>query len=148
MRHRVHRLRRNDARPKRLQEGIGSAMNEERYRIEVDPRTLSARLTLFGLWDLATLNRYTYDVTQALAEGGAAGRYRILIDLRNHGVQSREVAAAIQSRLMMGIEQASQVAILVSPSLLHRLQAQRLGSHVQASFFADEDEALTWLTAT
>lgn len=122
-------------------------VDETKYRVEVDPRALSARLTLFGLWDLATVDRYSRDVEQALSEGGAADRYRLLIDLRSHGVQPREVAAEIQSRLMQGVDRTSRIAVLVSESLLHRLQAQRLGSHVRASFFADEGEALAWLAA-
>lgn len=124
-------------------------MNRDEYRIEVDPERSFARLTLSGLWDSGTVDRYTGDVESALeqaaAGGGPAGGYRILIDLRNHGVQSRDVAAEIQDRLSRGIAQASRIAVLTSPSALHRMQAQRLGSHVSASFFADAGEAEKWL---
>ena len=127
-------------------------MTHAPYTIDVDENARLVRLALFGLWDLETLDRYAKDVWQAFSRAEAAGiapeRFRVLIDLTQHGVQPREVAERIQRQLAVGISPASRHAVLVSESALHKIQAQRVGAHLSGVFFASrEEDAMTWLLA-
>lgn len=122
------------------------------YTIAVDASRGLIRATLRGMWDLGVLAGYTAELQATFARLSASvppGQpLELLIDLRQHGVQPREVGEAIQAELARAdVAAAARTAVLVSPSALHRLQAQRLGSHLAASFFADEAEALAWLDA-
>ena len=124
-------------------------MADEQFRIEIDQSELLVRLTLFGLWDVGTVDRYAAAAKSAFAElthaGAPIADCKALIDLRKHGVQSREVTERIQSWLGLALSDGAHHAVLVSESMLHRLQAQRVGSALDAAFFSDEAGALAWL---
>lgn len=126
-------------------------MAEPPYTVSVDRERSLVRLTLSGLWDLPTCERYAADVRKAFAGLVAMGvpidAYGVLIDLRRHGVQSREVSERTQAELRNGISSGSHHAVLVSESVLHKMQAQRVGSLIGASFFTDEARAIDWLLA-
>ena len=124
-------------------------MTDQKFKIEVDRRELLVRLTLFGLWDVGTVDQYAAAAKSAFADlietGARIDKCKALIDLRRHGVQSREVTNRIQSWLGLALSDGARHAVLVSESMLHRLQAQRVGSALGASFFSDEASALAWL---
>ena len=120
------------------------------YTVCVDRPRLLIRATLHGLWQLGTLERFRREMERALAElattGATPDRFRLLVDLRDHGVQPREVAQAIQAQLTHHAS-AGPHAILVSQSALHKMQVQRMGATLNAAYFADEAAALAWLLA-
>ena len=126
-------------------------MSETPYTVQVDRDRLFVRLTLHGLWDLGTVERYSEAAREAFAALGTNGEpvsgSRILIDLRQHGIQPRDVAERIQAKLKNGLSPGARHAVLVSESTLHRMQAQRIGTLINASFFSDEAEAMAWLFA-
>ena len=122
---------------------------EPGYRIDVDVERRLVTLTLVGFWDQALFDRYTHEVEILAANGAKAGRprteYRVLIDLREHGLQSQSVAAQIQMGLIENETRTRRQAVLVSRSALHKAQAQRLGRSMDARFFENEHEAISWL---
>ncbi|WP_010188659.1 STAS/SEC14 domain-containing protein [Sphingomonas sp. PAMC 26605] len=119
------------------------------YKIDVDIKRRFVRLTLSGFWDRATFDRYTQEVEGLAREAIRAGRvrqdYRVLLDLRNHGVQSREIAAEIEAGLIRNASPKQRHAVLISDSALHKSQVQRLGSATDARLFENEQDALAWL---
>ena len=71
----------------------------------------------------------------------------MLLDVRRHWIQSKEVAAEIERGLAELTELGQRHAVLVSPSALHKAQARRVTSRLVAGYFEDEGEALAWLLA-
>ena len=124
-------------------------MTRPPFTIEYDEPQQLLKLRLFGLWELETLDRYTDELNRIFgriaASGGSPKDSRILVDLREHGIQSREVASEIETRLSRGAAVAKRHAVLVSESALHKMQAARAGSQIQARFFTDEQAAVDWL---
>ena len=125
-------------------------MADKLFRIDVDQRQSLVRLTLFGQWDVVTVDRYAAAAQDAFATLTEAGtpldRCKALIDLRQHGVQPREVTERIQRWISLDLSEGARHAVLLSESALHRMQAQRVGSTLGAAFFSDEAEALAWLS--
>ncbi len=125
--------------------------SEPPFAIDIDVARRFAKLTVVGMWTRATLDNYVDQLTRAFDETAALGatsrEFRILVDLRRHGIQKRDVAAEIEVRLAQGAAQASRHAVLVSNSVLHAMQAKRAGSLIQAKVFLEEDDALDWLMA-
>ena len=123
--------------------------DEEPFTIETDRTSNMIRLTLRGLWDLPTVERYVAAAREALSaltrDGIPPSEIGLLVDLRQQGIQPREVTERIQAALKEGPSRGSRHAVLVSSSTLHRLQAQRVGVLLGASFFDDEAAALAWL---
>ena len=130
--------------------GWASTLAEELFTIDVDRRDALVRLTLFGLWDVATVDRYAAAAQAAFSSLNEAGvpldRCKALIDLRQHGVQSREVTHRIHGWIKLDLSGGARHAVLVSASMLHRMQAQRVGAALDANFFSDEADALAWLS--
>ncbi|WP_293884058.1 hypothetical protein [Sphingomonas sp.] len=124
-------------------------MSTPGYKIEVDTKNRLVRLTLTGFWDRATFDRYTEEIEGLAQEARRAGRarldYRVLVDLRNHGVQSREVATSIEAGMIHNASPLQRHAVLISNSALHRSQVQRLGASTDTRLFENEEDALAWL---
>lgn len=121
------------------------------YVIRVDVQRRLVTLKLLGFWTVETYDEYTRALKTLAVKGKAAGRsleeYRVLVDLREHGLQSKEVAACIEQGLADGATRRHPHAVLVSPSALHKAQAQRIGAHIAPGFFTDEAVAMQWLMA-
>ncbi|WP_242140925.1 hypothetical protein [Sphingomonas sp. TREG-RG-20F-R18-01] len=121
------------------------------YVIRVDVARRLVTLKLLGFWTVETFDEYTRALKALAAKGKTAGRspeeYSVLVDLREHGLQSKEVAARIEQGLAAGANRRHPHAVLVSPSVLHKAQAQRIGAHIAPRFFADEEAAMRWLMA-
>lgn len=124
-------------------------MHKPPFEIDHDARRQLLTLRLVGLWDRAILDDYTAALNSIFSKVEASGRstsgYRVLVDLREHGLQPRDIAAEIEARLSRGAAQASRHAILVSGSVLHRMQVKRAGAQIEAYIFVDEAEAMQWL---
>ena len=124
---------------------------EPGYEIAVDVERRLVRLTLVGFWTRQTYERYDHALEKLAAQARSAGRsryeYRVLVDVRRHGIQSKEVAAEIERGLAELTEHGQRHAVLVSPSALHKAQARRVTSRLVAGYFGDEGEALAWLLA-
>ena len=122
---------------------------EPGYEIHVDVERRLVRLTLVGFWTRQTYERYDHALEKLAAQASAAGRsryeYRVLVDVRRHGLQSKEVAAEIERGLTELADHGQRHAVLVSPSALHKAQARRITSRLVAGYFGDEEEALAWL---
>ena len=125
-------------------------MADELYTIKIDRQRSLVRLTLFGLWDVAAVDRYAAAAQAAFSTLTKAGtpldRCKVLIDLRQHGVQPREVTERIQIWLKKALSGGALHAVLVSESLLQGMQARRVGTLLDAEFFANEVMALDWLS--
>lgn len=108
-------------------------------------------LRLRGFWTVETFDEYTGALAALAAKGKTSGRspeeYRVLVDLREHGLQSKEVAARIEQGLADGATRRHPHAVLVSPSALHKAQAQRIGAQIAPRFFTEEATAMQWLMA-
>lgn len=123
------------------------------YSIDVNPRQQLLEVRLSGQWTVATVASYRLDVDAALArmqaQGGRPGEYLLLVDMREQGVQSREVAAAYQAFISDYAWVGRRRATIVSGSALHELQVKRVAKEldVENAFFRTEEEALGWLFA-
>ncbi len=133
----------------RAAEGQQRDMGEQPYTVVVDGARGLVRATLRGIWSLEILGRYSAALVDALGQlardGHSPASARLLIDLRQHGIQPREVAEAIQARVSETEMPVGRTAVLVSPSALHRMQAQRIGALFHANVFDDDARALSWL---
>lgn len=124
---------------------------EQPYTIVTDPARQMVRLRLVGHWDRRTVDAYREDVGRAMAkmaaDGGRSGEYLLLIDVREQGVQSQEVASACQAIVAAYSPMVRRSALLTSPSALHQLQSRRISGQVGRGCFRDEEEAIAFLLA-
>ena len=124
-------------------------MADEFFKTHVDPRQSLVRLSLSGQWTVEIVDDYAMAAEAAFRQltetGTPLRKCKALIDLRQHGVQSREVAERIQGWIRLALSDGARHAVLVSDSALHRMQAQRVGALLGARFFSDEAQALDWL---
>lgn len=84
-----------------------------------------------------------------MAEVNALLRQRrtplLLVDAREHGVQSQEIVSGLQQWAQSDAVRSIRTAVLVD-SALYRMQAKRIGHSEAHSIFNDEAEARSWLT--
>ena len=120
-------------------------MSSPSFTIEVDQSNGVIRATTYEFWTLATLEQYEAAVVTAQETVRRSGlRPLLLIDVRRHGVQSREVAQGLQRFAGSKYGQATKTAVIVE-SALYRLQAARIGSSAHHAIFQNDDDALQWL---
>lgn len=122
---------------------------DARYTIDTDPATQLIRLRLAGQWDETTLAAYRRDLAAAMrafaAGGGRRGEYRLLVDLREQGVQPKEIAAGQQAIIADYSPLARRRALVMSPSALHAMQVRRISPEPDVHIFPSEEDALAWL---
>ena len=70
-----------------------------------------------------------------------------LIDVRQHGVQGRDVVEGLQAFARSASSRATKTAVVVE-SALYRLQAARIGSEPDHAIFRSDAEARRWLLAS
>lgn len=109
------------------------------YSIEIDPSRQLIKLRLAGQWELTTLVTYKHDL------GGTPGEYLVFVDLREHGLQSQEVATALQTLIENLARMVRKRAILMSGSALHAMQIRRISPNSPTNSFQTPDEAMAWL---
>ena len=117
------------------------------FTIEVDRSTGLICAAAFEFWTPAILERFKGRVQVELEAIRRSGlRPLFLIDVRRHGVQSREVVEGLQAFARMASCRAMKTAVVVE-SALYRLQAARIGSEPDHAMFRSDDEARRWLLA-
>lgn len=119
------------------------------YTIDIDQAQQLVRLTLFGFWNEATLLRYKEDVRRlnaAAAKLPPARHTRVLIDMRDHVLLSKEHAESLQAAVATP-RPGTRTAILLKEVGMLQLQARRVANSLQPRFFISESEAMSWLMA-
>lgn len=123
-------------------------MTEPGFEIVTDPRNDLIRATLNGYWDLATVARYDVEIRRAHAALAAAGcgadSRRVLIDVRNHQVQSQEVVAALTALRASTGKATHRLAVVVG-GVLQKLQSNRVNAEGRDALFTDLDAAIAYL---
>ena len=103
--------------------------------------------------DHATVDSFEQELAAAFshvtAQGRQPGECRFLSDIRDAGVQPREITERLQAIMAQYIMRYGSltrgIAMLVSESSLKMMQARRVAGGGGAAFFLDEDEATAWL---
>ena len=123
------------------------------YEVSIDPPRKLVNLKLTGQWDLTTVASYARAVGDGFARmkasGVTPGDYLLLVDMRAHGLQVREVTTAYQAFINAHASFVRRRATIVTPSALHELLAKRVAKELDLAngFFRTEQEALDWLFA-
>ena len=115
------------------------------FIIEVDRSKGLISARAYQFWTLGILEQFEARVRaeqDAIRRSGKKPLF--LIDVREHGVQSREVVEGLQKFADNAVCRATKTAVIVE-SALYRLQATRIGSVPSHATFRDEHEALDWL---
>ena len=119
------------------------------YLIETDPRRSYMRLTFSGLMDHGTVDRFEDEITAAIArmpsKDGRPGDCLFLSDVRDAGVQSRDISERLQAIMARYGPLTRRTALLVSGSALEMMQVRRVAGMDGTAFFKSEGEALAWL---
>ena len=107
------------------------------------------RLTFSGHMDHATVDRFDQELATAFACMPAKGECRFLSDIREAGIQSRDITERLQGIMAHYVTRHGPltrgIAMLVSGSSLEMLQARRVAGAGGTAFFVNEDDALAWL---
>ena len=122
-------------------------MNTLPFIIEVDRSIGLICATAYEFWTLTILEQFKARVQveqDAIRRCGL--RSLLLIDVRQHGVQSREVVEGLQVFAKSANCRATKTAVIVE-SALYRLQAARIGSGPNHAIFRSHEEARLWLLA-
>lgn len=115
------------------------------FIIEVDRSKGLISAMAYQFWTLAILEQFEVQVRAEQDMIRRSGKKPLfLIDVRKHGVQSREVVDGLQKFADSASCRATKTAVIVE-SALYRLQATRIGSVPHHAIFRDEHEALDWL---
>lgn len=120
-------------------------MPEEPFTVHIEAATgvLVARAQSF--WKVETLHEFTASIMASIEVMKRQGRpVLLLIDAREHGVQSQEVVIGLQRWAHSDAVKAVRTAVIV-PSALYRRQARRISSPGNHELFSDEVEARAWL---
>ena len=115
------------------------------FIIDVDRAKGLISAKAYQFWTLAVLEQFEARVRaeqDAIRRSGL--RPLFLIDVREHGVQSREVVEGLQKFADSEHCRPTKTAIIVE-SALYRLQAARIGAAPHHATFRDEHDALEWL---
>ena len=123
-------------------------MNTLPFTIEVDRSSGLISAAAYEFWTLATLELFKARVRaeqDAIRRSGL--RPLFLIDVRQHGVQSKEVVEGLQAFARSANCRATKTAVVVE-SALYRLQAARIGAEPDHAIFRSDDEARHWLLAS
>lgn len=119
------------------------------YLIETDPRKNHIRLTFSGLMDHTTVDGFENEMAVAIArmplKDGQPGDCLLLSDIRDSGVQSREISERLQAIMARYGTRTRRIAMLMSGSALEMMQARRVAGRDGTAFFKSEDAALAWL---
>jgi hypothetical protein len=116
------------------------------FKVIPDPKNRLLLITLEGFWDAAVMTAFEAAERVAIAQiTQRPGPFDQIIDSRDYPVQ----APAIITRHSAWAEQLADMglrrtAIVMGPSGLARMQANRISTHNHKSF-ASEAEARIWL---
>ncbi len=107
------------------------------------------RLAFLGHMDHATVDRFEQELASAFACMPTKGDCRFLSDIREAGIQSRDITERLQGIMAQYVTRHGPltrgIAMLVSGSSLEMLQARRVAGAGGTAFFVSEDDALVWL---
>jgi hypothetical protein len=118
------------------------------FEVTADPKRQLLRIVMRGFWDAETITAYSAAMRRTMGDlQRTAGCRRILIDMVDFAIQSKEVAAGHAAYLRAVRDRSEARVALVMQSALSRLQAARVASDTGHSTFATEAEALAWLMA-
>jgi hypothetical protein len=122
-----------------------------KYSIRTDPRSQMITVVQSGLYTIADLIALSADFAAAIAKlaahGGVPGQYLLLVDLRDHAIQTKEIADLLQTGVAAQGHLWRRMATVVSPSALQAMQAKRIGQVGSQALFQDRDAATAWLLA-
>ena len=117
------------------------------FTIEVDRSSGLICAAAYEFWTPAILERFKVSVQVEQEVTRRSGlRPLFLVDVRQHGVQSKEVVESLQAFANSSSWRATKTAVVVE-SALYRLQAARIGSGPNHAIFRSVDEARQWLLA-
>lgn len=118
------------------------------YTIVKNAQQHLLQIEVAGQWDLDIVEAHRRDVTAALLNLRKSGRPRVLVDAREQGLQSKQVAAALGAVIADLTWAETVVAIVVPRSVLTVMQGRRIGAALpNAHHFAERSDALSWLLA-
>lgn len=121
-----------------------STVNREYYSISFEPARRFMRVTRRGLWTIGVFRQYERELRSMLHLVQLRDREFLgLVDLREQGVQTREVAQCFEALIAQDPLQPVRVAVLTTKAL-SKLQVERVGRTTQ-KVFTSELEALSWL---
>lgn len=114
------------------------------YEITFDVARKLLRLALIGHWNRDVIEQFDRDRTATLESlGWSTGSYDCLVDLRQQGVQSREVAERGGEISAVGSHLPRRTAVIAS-GMLAKLQVERVTGENER-VFTSEEEAMAWL---
>lgn len=124
-------------------------MSDAGYKIEVDARRSYLGVRFTRLIDEPMLQAFESDLVRALrrleAAGVQPGHCLTLVDLRCQAVQPQSMVQLFEGAIGRHTAFSRRVAMIVSTSMLHKLQARRLAHDARYAIFQSESEARTWL---
>lgn len=116
------------------------------YQLRFDPAQKILHVTTEGFWSLGTLAAFS---ATALAQGAALrlrhGAFAVLADGRRFPIQAADVAKGFELFLHKGVQISSAPFAIVVPTVLGKLQAERVLNTPNCRIFIDWDEATAWL---
>lgn len=118
------------------------------FDVSADHQQHLLRITLRGFWDKATMTAYSRAVRKTLAElQNREGCRRILINMLDYPIQSKEVAEGHAANLHVVKARGEAWVALVMQSGRSKLQAARIAQDTGFPTFSSEAEALGWLAS-
>jgi hypothetical protein len=116
------------------------------YSIIVDKVRRRLRLKLFGQWDISTVEAFERELELTLErQGWGRGDYDCLVDLREQGIQTQEVAERGGRVTAGGGARSPRYSAMIVDGALKRLQVGRVVTDYDKKFFTSEEEAVSWL---
>jgi urease gamma subunit len=117
------------------------------FHIEAGDLTRFIRITGVGFWTPAEIDTHFDELGDLIARMRQVRTdVRILVDLRESGVQSPETIARISARITDAYRDGDRIAMVLSSSLA-KMQMKRAIQNLQHEMFVSPKAAEQWLMA-
>lgn len=102
----------------------------ESYQIRWDIAANRLEFTLFGIWDMPTMQRWSADYKAAVAKAPRPG-WTVLGDLTEHPAQDDQIQLGHEALMGYSAQQGMRKAALVVPKAVMAMQMKRLAQSSQ-----------------
>ncbi|KQN26691.1 hypothetical protein ASE86_11550 [Sphingomonas sp. Leaf33] len=122
------------------------ALIEPSYAVAIEPDHRLLHVAVRGFWSAAMLPGYIAELLRQIAVlDTGQGCDRVLVDMTDYPIQSREIAEAHCRFIVHGRTHVGAATAIVMRSVLSRLQAKRMANIAGHELFDDEPAARAWL---
>lgn len=116
------------------------------YAVAIEPENRLMRVVVRGFWSVAMLPDYVAELLRQVAALKAGGGCdRVLVDMSDFPIQSRDIADAHCRYILHSRTETGASTAIITNGVFSRLQAKRMAHVAGHELFEEEASARSWL---